>query len=134
MNRDVALKSEARSLLLFLMVGGGFSVFYAVTSASLINFARTPPFWTSVLLFAACIPPAFLAQQHIAFKAKRLRKNAFWIYAATQICCIAVVSIVTTRFVTYDFFWDTTIMGATVGTNAILGFIIGRFVTFIPQE
>lgn len=134
MNSDVALRSEARSLLLFLIVGGSFSLFYAVTSASLINFARTPPFWTSVLLFAACIPPAFLAQQHIAFKAKRLRKNAFWIYAATQICGIVIVSTVTTRFVTYDFLWDSIIMGVTVGANAIFGFIIGRFVTFIPQE
>ncbi len=133
MKRNLALKSEARSLLLFLLVGGGFSVFYAVTSAGLINFAGTPPFWTSVLLFAACIPPAFLAQQHITFKAKRLRKNAFWIYAATQICGIALVAILTTRFVTYDFFWDTIIMGVTVGANAILGFVIGRFVTFSPQ-
>lgn len=134
MNKTTPVRSEARSLLLFLMIGGGFSLFYAVTSAALINFVRTPPFATSVVVFAACVPLAFLAQQHIAFKAKKLRKYAFVIYAATQVFGIAAVSLFTTRFVTYDLFWDTIIMALTVGTNAIVGFLIGRFVTFIPME
>ncbi|KJZ21056.1 hypothetical protein TW80_07890 [Loktanella sp. S4079] len=123
-----------RSLVAFLMIGGGFSIFYAVTTAVLISVLHTPPFWTSVTVFTACVPPAFLAQQHLAFRAKKLRQHAFLIYAATQIFGIALVSTITTRFVTYDIFWDTIIMGVTVAINAIVGFLIGRFVTFNPVE
>ena len=133
--RNVAMiKTDARPLFRFLMVGGSFSLFYAVVAAALINFAGMPPFRTSIIVFTACIPPAFFAQQHIAFRAKKVRKNAFWIYAGTQFSGIALIALFTTRFVTHIFLWDTIIMGITVGMNAILSFIIGRYITFIPME
>jgi len=125
-------RTELGALLRFALVGGGFSVFYAVASAALINHAGTPPFATSVVVFALCIPPAFLTQQHFAFRAKTLRKHAFWIYAATQIGSIAVVSTLTTRFVTYNMVLDTLIMGGTVVIAALVSFLIGRFITFNP--
>jgi putative flippase GtrA len=134
MKNIAMIQIEAGSLLRFLMVGGSFSLFYAVVSAALINFAGTPPFWTSIIVFTACIMPAFFAQQHISFRVKKVRKNAFWIYAGTQFSGIALIAIFTTRFVTHIFLWDTIIMGITVGINAILSFLIGRYVTFNPPE
>ena len=127
-------EGDTAALVRFILVGGSFSLFYAVASAALINYAGTDPFWTSVLLFAACIPFAFLAQQHVAFRAKTLRRGAFAIYTATQVSGIAIVSFITTRFVTYDIFWDTVVMGITVALTTVLNFLIGRFVTFKQPE
>ena len=132
MNAALDKKAEAATLARFLAVGGGFSLFYAVASAALINATDTPPYVISVGLFAACIPFAFLAQQHLAFRAKRLRDHAFWMYFATQVASIAVVSFVTTRFVTYNVVWDTVIMGVTVGLAAMASFVIGRLLVFRP--
>ena len=125
-------KDEVATLIRFLLVGTGFSLFYAVASAALINVTNVPPYLISVGLFTACIPFAFLAQQHLAFRAKKLRDHAFWMYFATQVASIALVSFVTTRFVTYDVVWDTLIMGVTVGLAAMASFVIGRLLVFRP--
>lgn len=132
MTNRIDKRAEAATLLRFLIVGGGFSLFYAVASAALISATAIPPYIISVGLFALCVPFAFLAQQHLAFRAKRLRDHAFWIYLATQVASIAAVSWVTTRFVTYDMATDTVIMGVTVAAAAAVSFVIGRLLTFRP--
>lgn len=132
MTTKLNTKAEAATLLRFAAVGGGFSLFYAVASAALINVTTVPPYVISVGLFAVCIPFAFLAQQHLAFRAKKLRDHAFWMYFGTQVASIALVSWVTTRFVTYNVVWDTVIMGITVGLAAIASFVIGRLLVFRP--
>ncbi len=134
MKVDVNSRAEMATLRRFLLVGGSFSLFYAVASAAIINLTSIDPFVVSVVLFVACIPFAFLAQQHLAFRAKKLRDHAFWIYTATQVGSIAIVSWITTRFVTYDVVKDTVIMGVTVGLAAIVSFLIGRLLTFKQQS
>ena len=122
--------SERQKLIRFLLVGGGFSLFYAVVTAVLINAAGAPPFWTSVIIYALCIPAAFYLQKTFTFNASTLRPGAMLYYAATQVMGVALVSVVTTRFITHNWWWDTGVMGMTAGLAAVLNFVIGRYFTF----
>lgn len=122
--------SERQKLVRFMMVGGGFSLLYAMTTSVLINFAGAPPFWTSVIIYALCIPAAFLVQKTFTFNATDLRAGALLYYTATQVVGIAFVSVVTTRFVTYNWWLDTGLLGVTAGLAAILNFVVGRYFTF----
>jgi putative flippase GtrA len=117
----------------FAMVGGSFSLSYALITAGLIRFAAAPPLLTSVVVYLLCIPAAFWAQRHIAFRADQQAKGAIWIYAATQIGSLAVVSAITTRFVTRVFWQDTLLFLVTAGTAAVASFLICRYIIFRPS-
>lgn len=117
----------------FVLVGGCFSLGYAVITAGLIRFAAAPPLPTSVVVYLLCIPAAFWAQRHIAFRADRQAKGALWIYAATQTGSLAVISAITTRFVTRVFWADTLLFVATAGMAAVASFLICRYILFRTQ-
>jgi putative flippase GtrA len=117
----------------FLLVGASFSLGYAVITAGLIRFATAPPLPTSVVVYLLCIPAAFWAQRDIAFRAKRQAKGAIWIYSATQICSLAVVSAITTRFVTRVFWQDILLFLTTAGVAAVASFLICRYIVFRTQ-
>lgn len=117
----------------FVLVGGSFSLGYALITAALIGFAAAPPLPTSVLVYLLCIPAAFWAQRRIAFRADRQAKGAIWIYTATQIGSLAVVSAITTRFVTRVFWQDTLLFLLTAGTAAVASFLICRYIIFRTQ-
>jgi putative flippase GtrA len=117
----------------FVLVGGSFSLGYAVITAALIRFAAAPPLPTSVGVYLICIPAAFWAQRHIAFRAHRQAKGAIWIYTATQIGSLAVISAITTRFVTRVFWADTLLFVATAGVAAVASFLICRYILFRTQ-
>lgn len=117
----------------FVLVGGCFSLGYAVVTAGLIRFAAAPPLPTSVVVYLLCIPAAFWAQRHIAFRADRQAKGALWIYAATQTGSLAVISAITTRFVTRVFWADTLLFVATAGMAAVASFLICRYILFRTQ-
>lgn len=117
----------------FVLVGGSFSLGYAVITAGLIRFAAAPPLPTSVVVYLLCIPAAFWAQRHIAFRADRQAKGALWIYAATQTGSLAVISAITTRFVTRVFWADTLLFVATAGMAAVASFLICRYILFRTQ-
>lgn len=117
----------------FVLVGGSFSLGYAVITAGLIRFAAAPPLPTSVVVYLLCIPAAFWAQRRIAFRADRQAKGALWIYAATQIGSLAVISAITTRFVTRVFWADTLLFVATAGMAAVASFLICRYILFRTQ-
>lgn len=118
----------------FLLVGGSFSLGYALTTAALISFVGTPSLSTSVVVYLFCIPAAFWAQKKIAFRADRSGRSAMLIYAATQLASLAIVSTVTTRFVTQNFVYDTGLFLVTAGTAAIVSFLICRYIIFRPQS
>jgi putative flippase GtrA len=126
--------AEYGRFLRFLIVGGSVSAIFSVITAGLIRFANTPPFWTSVVVYLACIPLAFYAQKRFAFDVAQTRKSAFWIYFATQLCSLALVSGVTTRFVTKIFWFDTGLLLVTSALAAVLSYLIGRFITFAPPR
>ena len=117
----------------FVLVGGSFSLGYAVVTAGFIRFAAAPPLPTSVAVYLLCIPAAFWAQRHIAFRADRQAKGALWIYTATQTCSLAVISAITTRFVTRVFWADTLLFVATAGMAAVASFLICRYILFRTQ-
>jgi putative flippase GtrA len=119
--------------LRFLLVGGGFSLSYALVTAALIRFAGAPPFWTSVLCYVVAIPLAYTAHRRFAFQVEETRPAAFALYVATQVGALALVSAVTTHFVSHHFARDTLLLLVTSGLAAVLSFAIGRFVTFAPQ-
>ena len=121
--------TESAKLIRFLIVGGGFSAFYAVTSAALVNFGA-PPLVTGIGLWIACIPLAFLLQKRWAFGARNLRRGAIVWYALTQVAAVSLISALTVRFVTEVWWRDTLVYAAIAGLTAVLTFVVGRFFTF----
>lgn len=117
----------------FLAVGGSFSLIYSLTTAALIRFAAAPAFATSVIVYAGCIPLAFLAHKHFAFGAKAARGSAFVLYTATQIASLTVVSFITTRFISHQFWLDTALLLTTSAVAAVGSFVINRFVIFAAK-
>ena len=118
--------------LRFGLVGGAFSLGYAILGAVLVGPLGAPPFATSVLLYALCIPLAFAAQRRITFGQTRVRRGGFAIYAATQLLGLALVAAVTTRFVTRVWWIDTGLLLATAGLAAGVSFAISRQFAFRP--
>ena len=122
------------AFLRFVAVGGSFSVIFAVTTAALIGFAGTAPLPTSVVVYLCCIPPAFLAQRRIAFRASSSGRNAVFIYAATQLISLAFVATITSRFATAQFWLDTLLYLVTAGLAAVMSYLICRFIIFRSSE
>ena len=114
----------------FLLVGGSFSLGYALMTAGFIRFANAPALTTSVIVYLLCIPLAFWVQKSFSFRSGQTDRSAMVIYGATQIGSLAVVSAVTSRFVTRDFLYDTALFLVTAGTAAVVSFLICRFVIF----
>lgn len=125
---------EHRRILRFLLVGGAFSLIYSLSTAALISFAHSPPFWTSVIVYALCIPAAFLFQKLFVFEDRSNSLRAFFQYSSVQIATVAIVSYVTTRYVTQSVFWDTFLLLITAGIAAIINYFIFRFVVFADEE
>ena len=126
------LSPQVMSFVRFLAVGGSFSLGYAIVTAGLIRFADAPPLMTSVIVYLLCIPAAFWAQKKIAFRADQTGKSAMLIYGATQVASLAVVSTITSRFVTKNFVFDTVIFLVTAGTAAVISYLICRYIIFRP--
>ena len=118
----------------FLMVGGGFSLGYAIVTAGLINFVNAPALPTSVIVYLLCIPLAFLAQKKFTFRDDQSGKSALLIYGATQVGSLAVVSAITSRFVSKSFVIDTGLFLVTAGAAAVISYLICRYVIFRPQS
>jgi putative flippase GtrA len=119
----------------FVIVGGSFSLAYAVTTAGLIRFAGAPPLFTSIVVYLICIPLAFQAQKNFAFRAERTGRNAMWIYAATQMGSLTVVATITSLFVTKTFLFDTMLYLVSAGTASVVSYLICSFIIFkAPPE
>jgi putative flippase GtrA len=128
------LPSHRNAFLRFLLIGGGTSAIFSLTTAGLIRFADAPPFATSVIVYLLCIPAAFFAHKRFAFRVQRPRKTAFVIYLATQICSLCLVAVISTRYVTQIFWQDTALLLVTSAAAAVLSYVIGRTITFVPQR
>ncbi len=118
------------TFLRFAMVGGGFSLGYALATAFLVGPLGAPAFATSVGLYALCIPLAYLAQKHFTFGKAQTHRGSFAIYAATQVAALAVVALITTRFVTRIYWVDTGLFLLTAGSAAVVSFGINRSLAF----
>jgi len=118
------------AFLRFAIVGGSFSLGYAIVVAGLIRLADAPPLITSIIVYLICIPLAFRAQKKFAFRSDQTGRFAVVIYAAAQVASLAVVSTITSRFVTKNFFFDTGLFLATAGGAAVASYLICRFIIF----
>lgn len=127
------MKAMSRSALRFLLVGGAFSLVYSASTALLIGLVGTPPVATSLLVYLACIPPAFACQRRFAFGVERARPGALGLYAMTQGLSMAIVSSATALFVTREVVQDTLVILAASAVAAVVSFVISRFVIFAPQ-
>lgn len=122
------------SFFRFLLVGASFSIGYSACVAFLVGPMGLPPFWSSTLLFALCIPLAFTAHRLFSFKGRRVRRRGVLPYAFLQIVSFATVSAAMSRFVVGDYWRDAALYFATVGTAAVLTFLVSRFFVFIPSD
>lgn len=117
----------------FLIVGGSFSLIYSLVTAALIGFANTPPLPTIIIVYLFCIPAAFWAQRKIAFRSERSGTSAMLSYGATQLGTLSLVAVITSRFVTKNFYLDTALFLVTSGSAAVVSFLICRYIIFRPQ-
>lgn len=124
---------EIRRVVRFLIVGGAFSLIYSVTTAALISVLQYSAFWISVVVYAFFIPFAFMLQKTFVFEHAGDRLRTFLPYAALQVATVALVSCVTTLYVTHIFFWDSIIMLVTTGVAAVVNYFISRFVVFAKE-
>ena len=125
------LKSdELKRLFRFVLVGGGFSLGYALLTAFFIGQVGTPPVATSVFLYALFIPLAYLVQKKFTFRNEQTNRASFLIYVSTQLFGIALVALVTTYFVTYEFLLDTALFLAAAVFSAAIGYIVNRIFAF----
>ncbi len=126
----MAAPDHITRFLRFALVGGGFSLGYALVTTGLINFANAPPLATSVIVYIICIPLAFLAQRQFAFRGRQSNGLGALIYAATQIVCLAFVATIASQFVTYVFWIDTLIYLAAAGSAAVASYVICNYLIF----
>jgi putative flippase GtrA len=127
------LSTRLRKPLRFLLVGGAFAVGYSVATALLVGPGGLPAFATSVLLYVACIPAAFMVQGRVTFTGQKARRGGFLIYAGMQVISLALVASVTTRFVTQVFVLDTLLFLATAGTAALVSYTVNDRLAFGPK-
>lgn len=129
MPRDILLAEKSR-LLRFLLVGGSFSLGYALVTALLVGKLGFPAVLTSVLIYAACIPAAYLVQKKFTFSKDSTHRGSFLIYTLTQVIGLGLVSLVTTRFVSGVYLLDTGLFLITAGIAAVVSFAINRIFAF----
>jgi putative flippase GtrA len=111
-------------LIRFLAVGGSFSLGYALASAALVGQMGLPAFATPVILYALCIPAAFVVQRKVTFGGRGEPARGFVIYATTQVASLALLTALTTRFVSGNFALDTALFLATAGGAAVASYVI----------
>lgn len=127
------IREDITRFLRFGLVGGGFAGLYAVMTAVLVGPFGWPAFVTSVVLYALCIPAAYLVQMRVTFGQRRAKAAGFAIYGATQLVCLAMVTAISTRFVTRDVIWDTGIFLASALAAALLSYLVSSRLAFRPE-
>jgi putative flippase GtrA len=120
----------------FLAVGGSFSLGYALATAALVGQLGLPAFATSVILYALCIPAAFLVQRRITFGGRGGGRGGaargLAIYAATQVASLGLVAALSTRFVSGNFALDTGLFLVTAGAAAVASYLVCDRLAFRP--
>jgi putative flippase GtrA len=114
----------------FIAVGGAFAFAYSFVVAVLVGPIGLMPYPTSIMVFAFCVPAAFLTHKRISFSVKMVRKGGFIIYATSQIASCALVLSLTTQFVTGTVLYDICLYLASVAMTAIITFIVAKFLVF----
>lgn len=130
LRRLAAASPVSLQFVRFLVVGGAFALGYAVVTAWLVSVPGLPPLVTSTVVYALCIPLAYLAHRSFTFRARESHPRGFLVYAATQVLFMALASFVTTRFVSGNMLVDTTLFLATAGLVAVASYATSRMAVF----
>jgi putative flippase GtrA len=83
--REFATSPQQRYVLVrFLAIGASFALLYSTLSSALAIGFHVAPALASALAYAACVPPAYLAQRNLAFRADAPHRRAFPRYVMLQ--------------------------------------------------
>jgi putative flippase GtrA len=118
----------------FTLVGVTYSLIYSAFTAVLVSIAGAPAFVTSTMVYALCIPLAYLTQKSFTFRAERVQRAGFVLYAATQVSCMAIVSLITTQLISGHVVQDTALFLATAGVTALASYWAMRCAVFRSAE
>jgi putative flippase GtrA len=118
------------SFVRFVLVGGAFALGYSVVTAWLVGPMGMPPLVTSTIVYALCIPLAFLAHKSFTFRTRQTRRTGMLVYGAMQVLFMGVASFVTTRFVTGSLLVDTALFLGTAGVVAVASYAANRLAVF----
>ena len=120
-------------LMRFLLIGGSFSLGYAILNAGLVSLGA-PPFATAILLYGLSIPMAYIAQKHFTFRASGCGRKSFFVYLCTQLGSFALVASVTLSFVSQVFWKDMSIYLATAALVAVVSFAVNKTFAFASHD
>ena len=118
------------SLFRFLLVGGSMALVYALSTAILTGLLPLPPALTAVLVWLACIPPAFWAQRRFTFAASTPHRHALALYALTQGLGMVIVSVAAALFASREMTRDLLLYLAASALAAVVSYGINRMVIF----
>ncbi|MEM9969914.1 MAG: hypothetical protein AAF762_02275 [Pseudomonadota bacterium] len=113
-----------KKVLRFGAVGGVFAGVFAALSAFFVGTLGMSPYWAPVILYAVCIPAAFLVQMKFTFGARAWQPTGLFLYATTQLTCISVGAFFVARLVTGNFILDGLLYLAIAGISALVSFTI----------
>ncbi len=74
-----------------------------------------------------------LGQKKIAFRAEHKGRSAIFVYAATQVASLIVVSTIANRFVTRVFVTDTLIFSITASAAVVVSYMMSIACTTVPS-
>jgi len=120
-------------LLRFLAVGGFFSLLYSSLATLLALFGGADPAWASAIAYAVCVPPGYLAQRRLAFRATTPHRQAFPRYVALQAPLLGLAAGLS--WLAVDVWgWNEALSFYAIGpTVAAVSFVAQRFWTFADR-
>jgi putative flippase GtrA len=130
LTRLAAASPVSAQFMRFVLVGGASAILYSTLTAWLVGFRGMPPIATSTVVYALCIPLAYLAHKSFTFRAREVRRSGFLVYGAMQVMFIALASVVTTRFVTGNMIADTALFLLTSIAVAVASYAVSRVAVF----
>lgn len=118
------------TLLRFLIVGGGMAVIYALLAALATSHLPWPKPLSSGTVWALCIPLGFWCHRRFTFVARRPRRFALWLYAATQVLGIGIAACVSFLLARGAFWPDLIVHLLASALVAVASYLINRRVVF----
>jgi putative flippase GtrA len=119
-----------RTLLRFLVVGGCLATLYATLAALATSSLPLPKALSSALVWLLCIPVGFWSHRRFTFTTRQAHRHGLWLYAATQVLGIGIVS-VTSFLLAQGAFWPDLLVHLLASClAAIASYLINRWIVF----
>ncbi len=82
----------------FLVVGVSATLVYTVVSSLLVSMASMAPVPAGFIAYVAVVPPTYLAQKTLTFRAKTAHRTSFLRYATLQLFGLATTTLANSLF------------------------------------